>query len=250
MHMKHKEYYLIVADTLLILGQRLSEWCGHGPAIEEDIALSNVALDYIGQATALYKEVSEKSGEGKSEDDYAFLRDAWEFKNLLLVELPKGDYGYTIVRQFLFSTWYYHFLEALHNSQDEFLKGFAAKSIKEVKYHFQHSRDWMLRLGAGTEESHARMQNALNEIWQFTGEMFVNSPAETAAIADGVGVNNPELLDTWRRIVSAVVQEAELTLPEDAWMQKGGKEGKHSEHIGFVLAEMQFLQRAYPGSKW
>lgn len=250
MIMKHKDYYLTIADTLLILGQRLSEWCGHGPAIEEDIALSNVALDYIGQATALYKEVSEKAGEGKSEDDYAFLRDAWEFKNLLLVELPKGDYGYTIARQFLFSTWYYHFLEALHNSQDEFLKGFAAKSIKEVKYHFQHSRDWMLRLGAGTEESNSRMQAALNEIWEFTGEMFINSKAELEAIADGIGVDNSKLLEVWQRIVGAVIQEAELTLPADAWMQRGGKEGKHSEHIGFVLAEMQFLQRAYPGSKW
>jgi len=250
MTMEHKEYYLTLADTLLILGQRLSEWCGHGPAIEEDIALSNVALDYIGQATSLFKEVAQREGMGKTEDDYAFLRDAWEYRNLLIVEMPNGDYAKTIVRQFVFSTWYYHFLEALEQSNDAFLQGFAQKSIKEVKYHFQHSRDWILRMGGGTAESHRRLQQALNDIWEYTGEMFTTSAAELKAIAAGVGVDNTKIHDTVLRIVDAVFEEAAVQVNPDIWMQKGGKEGKHAEHLGFILAEMQFLQRAYPGSKW
>lgn len=248
--MEHKEYYLTIADTLLILGQRLSEWCGHGPAIEEDIALSNVALDYIGQATSLFKEIAHQEGLGKTEDDYAFLRDAWEYRNVLLVEMPNGDYAKTMARQFVFSTWYYHFLEALEQSQDLFLKGFAQKSIKEVKYHFQHSHDWILRMGGGTEESHRRLQNAINEMWEYTGELFTQSPAELKAAAAGIGVNNVLFQETVLRIVNAVFEEAEVQVQSDIWMQKGGKEGKHSEHLGFVLAELQFLQRAYPGSKW
>ncbi len=250
MLMEQKEYYLIIADSLLILGQRLSEWCGHGPAIEEDIALSNVALDYIGQATSLYKEIALKENLGKSEDDYAFLRDAWEYRNVLIVEIPNGDYAKTIARQFVFSTWYYHFLEELEKSNDAFLQGFAQKSIKEVRYHFQHSRDWILRMGGGTEESHRRLQDALNELWEFTGELMTNSAHEMEAIAKGIGVDNVALKDTFDRIVSAVFQEANVTVPADIWMQKGGKEGKHSEHLGFILAELQFLQRAYPNSKW
>ena len=250
MLMEHKEYYLTIADTLLILGQRLSEWCGHGPAIEEDIALSNVALDYIGQATSLYKEIALKENVGKSEDDYAFLRDAWEYRNALIVEITNGDYAKTIARQFVFSTWYYHFLEALEKSNDTFLQGFAQKSIKEVRYHFQHSRDWILRMGGGTEESHRRLQNALNELWEFTGELMTNSVHEVDAISKGVGVDNVALKETFNRIVTAVFQEANVSAPADVWMQKGGKEGKHSEHLGFILAEMQFLQRAYPNSKW
>lgn len=250
MNMDQKEYYLTIADTLLILGQRLSEWCGHGPAIEEDIALSNVALDYIGQATSLYKEIAQRDGQGKTEDDYAFLRDAWEFRNVLMVEIPNGDYAKTIARQFVFSTWYYHFLEQLEKSSDEFLQGFAQKSIKEVRYHFQHSRDWILRLGGGTEESHLRLQNAVNELWEFTGELLMNSSHEAKALELSIGVDNVVLKDTFDRIVAAVFQEAGIVIPEGIWMQKGGKEGKHSEHLGFILAEMQFLQRAYPNSKW
>ena len=250
MLMEQKEYYLTIADTLLILGQRLSEWCGHGPAIEEDIALSNVALDYIGQATSLYKEIAAKEELGKSEDDYAFMRDAWEYRNVLIVEIPNGDYAKTIARQFVFSTWYYHFLEELEKTNDAFLQGFAQKSIKEVRYHFQHSRDWILRMGGGTEESHRRLQDALNELWEFTGELMTNSAHEMDGISKGFGVDNVVLKESFDRIVSAVFQEANVTVPEDIWMQKGGKEGKHSEHLGFILAEMQFLQRAYPNSKW
>ncbi|MEY3598927.1 MAG: hypothetical protein RL521_1349 [Bacteroidota bacterium] len=248
--MKHKDFYLQLADTLLILGQRVAEWCGHGPAIEEDIALSNISLDYIGQATSLYREVAVQMNEGKTEDDYAFLRDEREFKNLLLSELPKGDYAFTIARQFLFSTWYYHFLEALEKSQDEFLKGFAAKSLKEVRYHFQHSRDWVLRMGGGTEVSHDYLQNAINDIWTYTGEMFKMSSQETAALEDGVGVDVAALQTDWDRIVSAVMAEANIELPQNVWMYTGGKQGSHTESFGFMLAEMQYLQRSFPNSQW
>lgn len=248
--MKHKDFYLQLADTLLILGQRVAEWCGHGPAIEEDIALSNISLDYIGQATSLYREVAVQMNEGKTEDDYAFLRDEREFKNLLLSELPKGDYAFTIARQFLFSTWYYHFLEALEKSQDEFLKGFAAKSLKEVRYHFQHSRDWVLRMGGGTEVSHDYLQNAINDIWTYTGEMFKMSSQEIAALEDGVGVDVAALQTDWDRIVSAVLSEAAIEIPQNVWMHAGGKQGSHTESFGFMLAEMQYLQRSFPNSQW
>ncbi len=248
--MKHKELYLILADTSLILGQRLSEWCGHGPAIEEDIALSNVALDYIGQATSLYTEICAQEKDGKTEDDWAFLREASLYKNLLIAELPNGDYGFTIARQFFFSTWYYLYLEQLTKSKDAFLAGFAAKSLKEVKYHFQHSRDWVVRMGDGTSESASRIQKAVDEIWTFTGEMFVSTLAEIEAFKDGIGVDNSSLLIRWKEIVEATFLESQIAIPADAWMQKGGKEGKHSEHFGFILAEMQYLQRSYPGAKW
>ena len=248
--MKHKDYYLQLVDTLLILGQRLAEWCGHGPVIEEDIALSNIALDYVGQATSLYREIAVQANEGKSEDDYAFLRDERAFKNILLSELPKGDYAFTIARQFLFSTWYYHFLEELEKGQDEFLRGFAAKSLKEVRYHFQHSRDWVLRMGDGTQESHQYIQTAFDEIWSYTGEMFKMSAADVLALEDQVGVDLPSLQSNWERIISAVLTEATLQVPNSGWMHSGGKEGKHSEHFGFMLAEMQYLQRSFPNCQW
>jgi ring-1,2-phenylacetyl-CoA epoxidase subunit PaaC len=248
--MENKELYLILADTTLVLGQRLSEWCGHGPAIEEDIALSNVALDYIGQATSLYKEICQRENNGKTEDDLAFLRDSSEYKNILISELPNGDYAYTIARQFLFSTWYGLYLEKLCHSKDAFLAGFAEKSIKEVRYHLQHSRDWVIRMGDGTEESAQRVQNAINEIWTFTGEMFHPSISEKESIEKGIGVNVEELLPKWNEIVEHTFSEAKLMVPADQWMQKGGKQGMHSEHFGFILAELQYLQRAYPGAKW
>ena len=248
--MKHKDFYLQMADTLLILGQRLAEWCGHGPAIEEDIALSNISLDYIGQATSLYREVAVQMNEGKTEDDYAFLREEHEFKNLLLAELPKGDYAFTIARQFLFSTWYYHFLEALEKSQDEFLRGFAAKSLKEVRYHFQHSRDWVLRMGGGTDISHDYLQNAVNDIWSYTGEMFNPSSQELKALEDGVGIDVKALEEDFKRITSAVFSEANIVIPQNVWMQTGGKKGSHTEIFGFMLAEMQYLQRLLPNSQW
>ncbi len=244
------EYALRIGDTSLIYGQRLSEWCGHGPALEEDIALTNTALDYLGQATNMLKYAAEIENLGRDEDQLAFLRDVPDFKNLLIAELPNGDYGYTIARQFLFTSFYYLFLRELSNSKNEFFKGFAEKSIKEVRYHWQHSADWMKRLGDGTEESNQRLQTALNEIWEFTGEMFLNDALDEVAFESGIGVNLSLLKSDWDLMISSIIREATLEKPVDAWFHKGGKHGKHTEHLGYILADMQFLQRTYPNSKW
>lgn len=250
MNQKLFEYVLRIADNSLIYGQRLSEWCGHGPVLEEDIALANTSLDYIGQATNLLKYAAEIEGKGRSEDDIAFLRDAWDFKNLLIVELPNKDYAYTIARQFFFAHWYLLFLEELKSSSNEFLKGFAEKSIKEIRYHVQHASDWMLRLGDGTEESHERIQNAVNQLWEFTPEFFMMDELDQWAISENIGVNCEVFKAQWRHNIESVISEATLVLPPDAWGQRGGKIGKHTEYLGLMLAEMQFLQRAYPGAKW
>jgi ring-1,2-phenylacetyl-CoA epoxidase subunit PaaC len=250
MNQKLFEYVLRIADNALIYGQRLSEWCGHGPVLEEDIALANTSLDYIGQATNLLKYAAELEGKGRTEDDIAFLRDAWDFKNLLIVELPNNDYAYTIARQFFFAHWYLLFLEELQSSSNEFLKGFAEKSIKEIRYHVQHASDWMLRLGDGTEDSHARMQNAVNQLWEFTPEFFMMDELDQWAIAENIGVNCEGFKAQWRHNIESVITEATLVLPPDAWGQRGGRSGKHTEYLGLMLAEMQFLQRAYPGAKW
>jgi len=239
-------YTLHLADTTLILGQRLSEWCGHGPALEEDIALTNTALDYLGQATNLYKYAAELEGQGRDEDQLAFLRDAWNYKNHLICELPNGDYAYTIARQFFFSAWYGYTLQQLMNCSDEYIKAFAEKSIKEVRYHLQHSADWMKRLGDGTEESHSRLQKAVNEIWTFTGELLTPASYETELN----WINHEEVKSNWLALVSATLKESNIEMPADQWMQRGGKDGKHTEHLGFILAEMQFLPRAYPNAKW
>jgi len=244
------DHLLHLADNALILGQRLAEWCGHGPVLEEDIALTNTALDYIGQATFLYKYAAESEGQGRDEDQLAFLRDAWDYKNSLIVELPNGDYAQTVTRQFLFSAWYYLYLRNLENSSDEFLRGFAEKSIKEVRYHLQHSSDWVKRLGDGTEESHRRMNDAIRELWPFTGEMFTSAEFEKAASEAGVAPQPELLLAEWRQIVETVFTEATLKMPEDGFMHLGGKVGKHTEYLGYILSDLQFLQRAYPNSKW
>lgn len=243
-------YVLQLADTSLILGQRLAEWCGHGPVLEEDIALTNTALDYIGQATNLYKYAAQLEGKGQDEDQLAFLRDAWDYRNVLAVELPNGDYAFTVTRQFLFSAWYYLLLQRMKDSSDEYLRGFSEKTIKEVRYHLQHSMDWVKRLGDGTEESHRRMEGALNEIWPFTGEWFVPSPDEEAAIAGGVAPDPRSFEQEWLSLVQTVIREATLNIPGEVFMHTGGKVGKHTEYLGFILADMQFLQRAYPGAKW
>jgi ring-1,2-phenylacetyl-CoA epoxidase subunit PaaC len=243
-------YILQLADNSLILGQRLSEWCGHGPVLEEDIALTNTALDYIGQATNLYKRAAELEGQGRDEDQMAFLRDAWDFRNTLAVELPNGDYAFTVTRQFLFSAWYYLYLQQLKNSSDEFLRGFAEKTLKEVRYHLQHSLDWVKRLGDGTEESHRRMTAAIQQIWEYTGEWFIPSQVEKEAIAQGIAPDPSALRTEWRSMVESVFAEATLETPADGFMHTGGKEGRHTEYLGYMLADMQFLQRAYPGAKW
>ena len=239
------EYVLRLADNCLIYGQRLSEWCGHGPVLEEDIALSNIALDYIGQATHLLKYAAETEGKGRSEDDLAFLRETSEYRNFLITELPNGDYAHTIARQLFFSHYYLIFLESLQSSPDEFLRGFAVKSIKELRYHVQHATDWTLRMGDGTEESHNRIQKAIDTLWEYTPEFFMADDLDNQS-----GVDFVQLHESWKKNISDVLIEATLNVPADGWGQRGGRQGKHTEHLGFILAEMQYLQRTFPGAKW
>ncbi len=244
-------YILHLADNALILGHRNSEWCGHGPVLEQDIAISNIALDCIGQARNFYQYAAQLSGHGATEDTLAYLRDTVEFKNCLLVELPNGDWAQTILRQFFFSTYQYFLYQQLQNSSDLQLSAIAEKALKEVTYHLRWSSEWVIRLGDGTDESKKRMLNAVHEIWSYTGEMFVPSPYESAVVKDGYGVDPASLKNKWTEKIISVFEEATLPIPSvDTWMQSGGKEGKHSEYMGFVLAEMQFLQRAYPNAEW
>jgi ring-1,2-phenylacetyl-CoA epoxidase subunit PaaC len=247
----YQEFLFRIADTTLILSQRLTEWCGHGPVLEEDLALSNTALDYIGQSTNVYKHIAALENKGRDEDQLAFMRDVADFRNLLITELPKGDYGFTVARQYFFSAYYHLFLQELMHSNDEFLKAFAEKSIKEVSYHLKHSSDWVLRLGDGTEESHRRMQQAVNEIWEYTGEFFEMDATDLAAASEGWGVNVSKLRSAWESQVALLLTEATLQVPAGSeFYQSGSKKGRHTEHLGHILSEMQFLQRAYPGAKW
>lgn len=244
-------YTLHLADNALIIGHRLSEWCGHGPILEQDIAMTNIALDCIGQARNFYQYAAQLSGNGATEDTLAYLRDVLEFKNCLLAEQPNGDWGQTILRQFFFSAYQYFLYGQLVQSNDTQLSAIAEKALKEVTYHLRWSSEWVIRLGDGTEESHQRMEHALNELWPYTGELFMPAPYETSAAAEGYGVDPSSLKKQWAEKINAVLEEATLSIPSmDQWMQSGGKEGRHSEHLGFVLAEMQFLQRAYPGAEW
>ncbi len=246
----YNKYIIRLADDALILGQRLSEWCGHGPILEEDIALANISLDYIGQATNLFKQASVADELGRDEDALALARMESEYNNALLLELPNGDYAFTIARQYYYTSFYLLFLERLKQSSDSFLAGFAEKSIKEVRYHVQHAGDWMLRMGDGTEESHTRIQEALHQLWPYLGELFEMDDVERATVEEGYGVDRSLLLDEWKMKLSDLLSEATLTLPESAWHHTGGRHGRHTEQMGFLLAEMQFLQRAYPGAKW
>lgn len=243
-------YILRLADDSLILGQRLSEWCGHGPILEEDIALSNIALDYIGQATNLFKQLSDSDPEVRDEDTIALTRQESEYSNLLLLELPNGDYAHTIARQYYFASFYLLFLEQLKQSKDAFLSGFAEKSIKEVKYHVQHATDWMLRLGDGTPESHHRIQNAVNALWPYLGEFFHDDMVDELAVSEGWGVNRASIKSAWLDRLQSLMDEAGLQTPTESWHHKGGRQGRHTEHMGFLLAEMQYLQRSFPGAKW
>lgn len=246
----HFEYVLRMADNALILGQRLSEWCGHGPILEQDIAITNIALDQIGQARTLLTYAGELEGKGRTEDDLAYLRDAWEFRNVLLVEQPNEDWAFTIVRQFLFDTFNFFLHEALLHSKDSKLAGIAEKAIKEIQYHLRYSSEWMIRLGDGTETSHAKMQTALNELWMYSGEPTTADEIDRMMQDAGIGADL-NLLDNLRQErIQAVVQQATLTLPDNQWMQEGGKQGQHTEYLGFILTELQFMQRAYPKMKW
>lgn len=243
MDRNEREYFLRLGDNCLILSQRLSEWCGHGPVLEEDIALTNVALDLLGQARLWLSSVGD-------EDKLAFLRDAGEFRNVLLVEQPNGDYAMTIARQFYFDAWHYVVLAALRNSSDARIAEIAAKALKEVTYHRERSTDWVIRLGDGTEESHRRMQSALDELWTYTGELFEMDSIDREMLERGIGADLSALRVPWMDYVQKTLAEATLPAPSGTWMQHGGKQGVHTEKLGYILAEMQFLQRAYPGAQW
>jgi ring-1,2-phenylacetyl-CoA epoxidase subunit PaaC len=256
-------YTLHLADNALILGHRNSEWTGHGPILEQDIALSNIALDLIGQSRNLYQYAAEIINQNPSsssftcpynractEDDLAYLRDALDFKNCLLVEQPNGDWAKTILRQFFFSAYQYYFYKELINSTDPQLAAIAEKSFKETTYHLRWSSEWIIRLGDGTEESHQRMEKAIEDLWMYTGELFEASPYEIEGAQQGFAVDITSLKLLWNERVNMVFEEATLTVPDTEAKQSGGKEGVHSEQLGFILAEMQFLQRAYPNSTW
>lgn len=244
------QYCLRLADNSLILGQRLSEWCGHGPILEEDIALTNVALDLIGHATAVFQYAAKVEGMGRTEDDLAFLRDEREFRNVLLSEQPNGDFAFTMARQFLFDAWQYYFYESLQKSKDVTLSALAEKALKEITYHLRHSSQWVLRLGDGTAESHERIQGAINELWMFTGDLFDMDEVDAALIKDGIGVDMGPVKVLWNKHVEDLLMKATLVKPPDTFMQSGSRAGKHSEHLGFLLAEMQYLQRTFSGAKW
>jgi len=245
---------LRLADSPLVLAQRLGAWVGKGPILEEDLALTNVGLDLLGQARlwlAYAGEVEARyAGKGRDEDQLAYLRDGNAFRNLLLVEQPNGNFADTMARQFLFDAWHELALAELSRSRDARIAEIAAKSAKEVAYHIERSADWVVRLGDGTAESHDKIQAAIDRLWMYTGEMFVAGKDEAALAEAGIIPDVRTLSAPWRERVDAVLAEATLAVPNDGHMQKGGKEGVHTEHLGYVLAEMQFLQRAYPNAHW
>ena len=247
---KH-ELLLRLGDSALILSQRLTEWCGKGPALEEDMALANISLDLIGQARLWLSYAAEVEGLGRDEDQLAFLRDAHDFRNLLLVEQPNGSYADTLVRQFFYDTWHQLTLEALTRSADGRVADIAEKALKEVRYHLRRSGDLIVRLGDGTDVSHRRVQSAINDLWMYTGEMFSSDEVDEVMAAQGIATDPSALRDAWLAHVAQVFAEATLTMPApEAWMQSGGKQGRHGEAMGYLLAEMQFLQRAYPAAQW
>jgi ring-1,2-phenylacetyl-CoA epoxidase subunit PaaC len=243
-------YTLRRADDALILGHRLSEWCGHAPAMEEDMALANMGLDLLGQARELYSYAADVEGQGNDEDKFAYLRDVRQYRNLLLLEQPNGDFARTMVRQFFYAAYADLYWRAMMKSGDATLAAIAAKSEKESAYHLRHSSEWMVRLGDGTEESHRRAQDAVDDLWAYTGEMFAVDESERALIERGVAVDPATLHPQWLATVSGVVTEATLALPKSGWMQQGGRSGKHSEHLGHLLSELQSMQRTFPGATW
>jgi ring-1,2-phenylacetyl-CoA epoxidase subunit PaaC len=265
-------YTLHLADNTLILAQRNSEWTGHGPVLEQDIAITNIALDLLGQARNFYQYAAtlfnnfneeEKSAVDKAlprpwksfdrelqEDDLAFLRDEHQYYNLLITELPKGDWSFTVLRQFFFSAYQHLFYQQLQQSKDRQLAAIAEKSSKEVAYHLRWSSEWVIRLGDGTEESNRRINSALADLWMFTGEMFAAADYEQETVREGIGVDVPLLREEWLKKAQAVFAEATLEVPKQTWAQSGGKEGKHTEHLGYLLAELQHLQRTFPNATW
>lgn len=244
------DYTLQLADTSFILGHRLSEWCGHGPVLEQDMAMSNIALDLIGQTRSYYQYAAELEGKGRTEDDLAYLRETVEYKNPLLVEQPNGDFGDTVMRQFIFDSFHFFFLKELQKSSDLRLAAIAAKSFKEVSYHIKWSSEWVIRLGDGTEESRRRIEEAIDQLWPFSGELFMMTATEKALLKQAVIPDYSTIKNSWQGHVAKVFGEATLAVPEKVWMQSGGKEGRHTEHLGFILTQLQYLQRAYPGLEW
>lgn len=243
-------YALRRADDALILGHRLSEWCGHAPMLEEDMALANMGLDLLGQARELYAYAAEVEGNGNDEDRFAYLRDVRQYRNLLLLEQPNGDFARTMVRQFLYSAFADPYWHAMMKSDDAMLKAIAAKSEKESAYHLRHSSEWMVRLGDGTDESHRRAQTAIDDLWAFIGEMFQVDDSERGLIEAGIAIDTATLRPQWLATVSHVLAEATLVQPNNDWMQQGGRSGRHSEHLGHLLSELQSMQRTFPGATW
>jgi ring-1,2-phenylacetyl-CoA epoxidase subunit PaaC len=238
------------ADDALILGHRLSEWCGHAPLVEEDIALANIALDLIGQARSLYDYAARVEGSGLSEDHFAYRREQHQYRNCLLVEQPNGDFAATIVRQVLFSAFMDLYWREMVKSRDETLAAIAAKAEKETAYHLRHSAEWLIRLGDGTEESNARAQAALDELWPYTAELFATDETERSLARSDIAPDSSSLQEPWQKRIEPILREATLNIPNAIWMQSGGRAGRHTEHLGYILADLQFLQRAHPEAVW
>jgi ring-1,2-phenylacetyl-CoA epoxidase subunit PaaC len=243
-------YILGIADNSLILGQRLGELCGHGPSLETDIACTNLSLDLLGQVRSYYQYASKIAGDGRKEDDIAMLRLEREYVNVLLVEQPNTDFAYSMGRQFLFDVYHLLFLNELQKSKDLTLSAIATKSIKEVSYHQRFSSDWIKRLGDGTDESHQKMQTAIGDLWTYTDELFHQTDADKAMVSEGIGVDVTKLKNAYYKRVGEILEEATLKVPESKFFQKGGKQGIHSEHMGFLLTELQYMQRTYPNMEW
>lgn len=244
------QYILGIADNSLILGQRLGELCGHGPNLETDIACTNISLDLFGQVRSYYQYAAKIKDENTTEDDIAFLRKEREYLNVLLVEQPNTNFAYTIARQFLFDIYHYLFLNELQRSHDVILSAIAKKSIKEVSYHQRFSSDWVKRLGDGTEESKIKIQDAINTLWTYTDELFHQTDADKVMVLENIGLDVIELKDAYYKKVNAILTEATLEIPESKWFQKGGKEGIHTEHLGYLLSDLQYMQRTYPNMEW
>lgn len=244
------KYILGIADNSLILGQRLGSLTGHGPSLETDIACTNISLDLFGQVRSYYQYAAKIAGDGRTEDDIAMLRKEREYVNVLLVEQPNTDFAYTMARQFLFDVYHLLFLNELQKSKDLTLSAIASKSIKEVSYHQRFSSDWIKRLGDGTDLSHQKMQEAIDALWTYTDELFHQTEAEIAMVKEGIGVDVTKLKETYYQIVNDILEESTLTIPESKWFQKGGKQGIHTEHMGYLLSDLQYMQRAYPNMEW
>ncbi len=243
-------YVLKLGDQSLVYGHRMSEWCSKAPMLEEDLALTNIALDYIGRARAFLSYAAELEGKSRSEDDLAYKRGEREFYNNLMVELPIGDFAFTMARQFLLSSYEYFLFTGLAQSKDEKLAAIANKVIKEVRYHWTHSRDWLMRLGLGTSVSHEKLQRAIDELWIYTDELFETGPEDQLLKSAGIVFNMDEIKTVWTELVHSILKEIDITIPETTFSQTGSRLGIHTEHLGHLLAEMQYLVRAYPEARW